>query len=341
LRPKCRPVTRPGTRTEMSGRDRFFLVFRAGADVVHEEELDFNSLIHDVAFSAVCEGRLPNDGRWDPVRVEPEWADGTLEAIVVSVAGSSRTYGRAIFRDRAVEILQTRDVRNDRQANEPAKVSWGVEVRQAESEAGRHRRRASVRRQAYPLRAMVDGARQQSRRDTAASMLVTASLLAELREESANSLDRERADFLIGHLVQELDGRATVVLLGRIPADTEAGGSLVHFSFSPRTFQAAQQALERHGSDQVILGWHHNHPPPCGRQCLMTVPACGTDNVLFSFDDRVVHRSAFSRPYMVALVSGKGSDRRADDPVFRAYGWRRGLIGEKEWSILEAAAHHD
>jgi hypothetical protein len=177
--------------------------------------------------------------------------------------------------------------------------------------------------------------------DASVTVAVSPTLLAELREASANSLDRERADFLVGYLIQEPNGKVVVVLRNRIPAETEAGSSLVHFSFAPRTFQAAQRMLEERWSDQAILGWHHNHPPPCGRKCLMTVPACGTENVLFSVDDRVVHRSAFSRPYMVALVSAKGATRRADDPVMRAYGWQRGFIREKDWTICHRRFEHD
>jgi hypothetical protein len=100
------------------------------------------------------------------------------------------------------------------------------------------------------------------------------------------------------------------------------------------TFLAAQRELESRGSNHVILGWHHNHPPPCGYQCLSAVPPCGTDNVVFSVDDRMVHRSAFGRPYMVGLVCGKGPGRRADDPLIRAYGWHRGRICEREWSVF-------
>jgi proteasome lid subunit RPN8/RPN11 len=183
--------------------------------------------------------------------------------------------------------------------------------------------------------ALEGDAKREAGSDDSISMRVSSDLLAELCEASASSLDRERADFLVGRLVQEPDGRATVVLLTRIPAGADTGSSLVHFSFSPQTFQAAQRELERRGSEDMILGWHHNHPPPCGHQCLMTIPPCRTDNVAFSMNDRIVHRSAFGRPYMVALVSGKGPGKRADDPVLRAYGWQRGRISERTWSVFE------
>ena len=315
---------------------QFFLVFRDQSEVIHEEELDFNALIHDVTFSAVCKGELANDGRWEPIRIEPELIDGAVAGVTVSVAGSSRTYGRAVMNDRANEIMRTKGEGLLRNATE-TNVSWDVDVRSGETDVRRNAKRVSIRRQAYPLvRQDPTGLADECSEGHAETMTVrvAADLVEELRSESANSLDRERADFLIGHLVLADNGHVVVSLVDRIPAVTETEGSLVHVSFSPRTFQAAQQELERRGTDQVILGYHHNHPPLCGRECLMTIPACSTDNVFFSVDDRVVHRSAFSRPYMVALVSGKGAERRADDPVMKAYGWRRGRICEKEWSIF-------
>jgi hypothetical protein len=315
---------------------QFFLVFRDQSAVLHEEELDFNALIHDVAFSAVCSGELANDGRWEPVRLEPERAGGTVEAVTVHVAGSSRTYGRAVFNDRADEILRTKGAELLRKAN-GADVSWDVEVRRAERPARPDRKRISIRRQAYPfVQREVTGLMNHCPQGPsgAMSVRVAADLVEELRTESANSLDRERADFLVGHLLLTESGHVVVSLVDRIPADVETDGSLVHFSFSPQTFQAARQELEHRGTDHVILGHHHNHPPACGRACLMTIPACSTNNVFFSIVDRIVHRSAFSGPYMVALVSGKGAKRCADDPVMKAYGWQRGRIGELAWSIF-------
>ena len=314
---------------------QFFLVFRDQSVVIHEEELDFNVLIHDVAFSAVCSGQLANDGLWDPIRLEPESAGGTLEAVTVHVAGSSRTYGRAVFNDRAEEILRTKGTELLRKAN-GTDVSWDVEVRSAETDSPRVGKRVSIRRQAYPFvqrdaAGLIEHCPEGPA--DAISVRVAADLVEELRTESANSLDRERGDFLVGHLVLSDNGHVVVSLVDRIPADVETDGSLVHFSFSPRTFQAAQQELEHRGTDHVILGHHHNHPPACGRTCLTMIPACSTNNVFFSIDDRIVHRSAFSSPYMVALVSGKGAERRADDPVVKGYGWRRGRIGEIAWSI--------
>jgi hypothetical protein len=321
--------------------NRFVLVFRNRSGVVHREAVDLGTLVQDVTFSAVCHGRLPNDGRWEPVEAEPEWAGDSLMGVTVTVGGCSRTYDRAVFGQRAIEILGSRRSLSEAGGREASELSWDLEVSASDGGEGAPRRdargRMALRHQPYPLlRRDQDGSGLQDDDDTGDSLSIRVSpdLLAELRRESADSLDRERADFLVGRLRQAPDGRVAAELLDRIPAVAETEGTLVRFPFSPRTFHQARQELERRGRDLVILGHHHNHPPPCGRSCLMTIPACSTENVMFSLDDRVVHRTAFGRPYMVALVSGKGADRRADDPVMRAYGWRRGIICEKPWSIF-------
>jgi proteasome lid subunit RPN8/RPN11 len=309
-------------------------VFRTGSVVVHEETVDCNVLFHDVAFSAVCSGRLPNSGGWEPLMMEPELVDGRIHAVTVSVAGVSRTYGRAVFRDRAVEILLTKGLLRDQDAEDRVDeigVSWDLETCGVPGTPGRLRSLATVRQRAYPLARRPFPQSEEADRSGKGhfSIWISSELIDELREECRTCLDRERADFLAGDLVQGPHGRVAAILKSRVPAEKETGSSLVHFSFSAETFQAAESELRRRGSDQVLLGWAHNHPPPCGRTCLMTVPPCRTDNVSFSLQDRIVHRSAFGRPYMVGVVSGKGAGRRADDPVIRAYGWRRGRICER------------
>ena len=109
---------------------------------------------------------------------------------------------------------------------------------------------------------------------------------------------------------------------------TETSASRAHFSFSPLTFHAAQQELARRATGETIVGWHHNHPPPCGGGCLQQVPACGSGTLFFSVDDRILHRASFPAPYMVALVSGKEPGRPADEPKMKAYGWQDATIKE-------------
>jgi hypothetical protein len=337
-----------------------FVLRDVSGTLVHEEEvIDFLPLYHDIAFAAVCGGRLPNDGRWGSTAVEPVWKEGRLAGITVCLAGLCKTYGLAMFAERAAEILLlTGFVKDDDREPDPH-LSWTIEVREPVQTSSGARLRSTIRRQPYPFKerapcpgdpAMrtsgdsrpsstcgVEGAPpsiQQTGQADLFSLTIAAGLLDELRAASADCLERERADFLTGDLIQGPDGHVSVALLDRIPADVETTSSAVHFGFSGKTFDAARRELERRATGQMILGWHHNHPPPCARQCLMTVPTCGTDNVFFSIADRVVHRRGFVSPYMVALVTGKVPQRRADDPGVRAFGWSDGVIRERAFSVF-------
>ena len=80
---------------------RVSLVICDGSQLVHEEKLNFNALFDEVAFSAVCRGRLPNDGRWDPAVLKTTSRAGRVDAVQVGVGDSSRTYDRTVFRQRA------------------------------------------------------------------------------------------------------------------------------------------------------------------------------------------------------------------------------------------------
>ena len=154
---------------------QFFLVLRSETGLLHEEELDFSALIHDIAFAGVTAGRLANDGRWEPVAIEPEWKGETFEGVTVSVAGLSRAYGRTAFHDRAVEILCTKGVLREEDPHEQARVSWNVERRKPNTPPSNGRTRASVRHRPYPLvpQALEGDAKREAGNDDSISMRVS------------------------------------------------------------------------------------------------------------------------------------------------------------------------
>ena len=324
-------------------KHRFFLSFRDahGATAFEAELTDFGALYHDLAFRAVCAGTRANDGDWGEARVEPVWNEAKLVGLRVRLDDVTQIYSRAVFADQATELLVAHYARDsatrEDEADEP-KWAGRIDVRHECKVEPEKPRRAFVRRLPYPLveRAQCPSAiRLPEPAGRRQSLAVASKLLADLAEASANSLEEERADFLTGYVVKDGAGAAAVIVLDRIPAEAATTKSIVHFGFSPQTFAAAQRVLDERGSGQSIVGWCHNHPPPCGRKCLMTVPACATANVFFSVADRTVHRRGFGNPYMVALVAGKGAHRRADDPVFRAFGWRNGMIRERSFTTFE------
>lgn len=324
-------------------RYKFFLTIAdTDGKVVHEEEMDdFSSCYEDLLFSAVLSGKIMNDGKVHGAVIEPEWRDGEpgrVGGINMNLSQSSKRYGTAIFAQRVWEVLLQKEFLKDEGDREGEKISFSWWVAAQEKEAEKKGRLCiSLSRQPYPFidRSLaVLGAEKFPQANRSLSLFLSRPLLEELKEETAKSLDQERADILMGHLVQENKGHATAVVTGRIPALTETTSSRTHFSFSPLTFLDAQKAIAERGNSETVLGWHHNHPPPCGESCLHIIPPCKTRTVFFSTADRSVHKSSFIAPYMVALVSGKKAEVRANDPAIQAYGWQDGLIEEREFSVF-------
>ena len=311
--------------------------------LVHREEVaDFLPCYEELLFAAVRAGELPNDGTLPPATVEAVWREGRggeLAGVTVSLPPLAKTYGLEIFATRAWEVLVQKKLVTGDEEEEPKALTWSIRAREREADESKPRARISLSRQPYPLppRSLGDfGVEVSPDGDETLPLLCSRSLIDELREETARSLDKERADVLTGHLVQEANGQTALVVTGRIPAQTDTAASQAHFSFSPLTFLAVQEELGRRPGE-TIVGWHHNHPPPCGAGCLQVSPPCKSRTPFFSLADRSVHRASFSAPYMVALVSGKEADRGADDAVIQAYGWRDGVIREREFSIYEEA----
>jgi hypothetical protein len=317
----------------------FVVSFRDAAGVVvHETEVtDLHAVSQDLALLGVLNGDLPNDGHWGKAAIEPYWKDGELIGLIASLGAVQKTYGLSVVAEPALgELIEKGLLKGDPQGAQS--LRWEVRAQQ-NGPAPARRLKLVVRRQPFPIRDNSPSdleIEMPPNGEESVCVLASSRLLEELRVASGNSLDHERADILTGYLLREPSGRrAATVLLERIPAEADTSSSPVHISFSPTTFEAVRKEHERRNNGQEILGWHHNHPPPCGRDCLQTLPACNTENLFFSVADRAVHRASFHAPYMVGLVSGKGAQRRADDPVIRAYGWRNGVICERPFDTFE------
>lgn len=320
---------------------RFSLVIAdGGGSVVHREEVqDFQPCVEDLLFSGVIGGVLPNDGHRPPARLEPLWhseAKGRVTGVRVELPPLRKVYRIGIFRAHVWALLVERKLLGEETGPE-SRFVWWVEATEACAPERGRRFRTSLSRQPYPIRRTALGAFGIGERPGAGqgvALYVRQDVLAALREETARALEAERADILTGHVVQEAVGHVAVVVTGRAPVQTGAGASRAHFTFSPLTFVAAHQALDARADGSTIVGWHHSHPPPCGRPCLFNVPPCRTGMLFFSPDDHQVHRASFPAPYMLALVTGKEADRRADDPGIRAYAWRDGAIAEHEFTVF-------
>jgi hypothetical protein len=307
------------------------VIDETGALLAEKEFTDFRPLAEDVVFTAVLDGRLPNDGKWGAATIVPLFNKEKLAGIRVQRSGCEKSYGLQIFADHALDILLAAELLDaDEDPQQKKKLTWEVRVRACDREPQKKRLTATLAYAPFPV---TDGTLSGLGIDAAGrqpDVWISAPLLAELRGSAAANLGCERAHFLAGRVVTE-HGKPAVVLSDGFPAEIATGSSATHFGFSPGTFAAASREAQRRNDGLAILGWAHNHPPSCRRDCLAVVPPCKSENLFFSGPDRAVHRAGFSAPYAVALVAGKAAGRRADDPEIRAYGWRDGVIVEKSF----------
>jgi hypothetical protein len=305
----------------------------SGAECLVRAIADFRPLAEDVAFSGILEGRLRNDGAWGAAAPEPVWEEGKLTRIAITRQDYRKSYGLGVLSDHAVAaLLAARLLTGDEDPGDTRRFTWQVEVERPRAPAPSGRWQGGLKYAPFPAsgRRFADlGIEPQPGE---CQVWIAAALLEELRESARNHLACERADFLLGHLIVE-DGAAAVAFSSRIPATGETGSSATHFGFSPESFARARAEHERRYDGLAILGWAHNHPPPCGADCLMRVPPCDNANVFFSVHDRGVHRQCFSAPFTAGLVAGKAAGRRADEPEVRAFGWKDGVIVAKELNV--------
>lgn len=320
-------------------RFRFTLAIadEAGFPVHREEVQDFLPLYEDLLFRAVLAGVVPNDGSLPPASLSPvfEPSGGTkVMGLLASLPSQERRYGLGLLAARVQEVLVERKLQEDPETAK-ARFTWRVEAHELAHGAQPRRLRSSRRRQPYPLvrdRLVFAGA--GGTHEELVSLFVRRGVLESLREEAAR-LDVERAHVLVGHLVQEGPGAAAAVVTGDSPVEIGAGASRERCEFTPELFLRIRREVGNRTDGAVLLGWAHNHPPPaCLATCPQSAPTCSL--LFFSIpQDHEVHRAAFAAPYMVALVSGKDSGRRADEPGVRAFGWQDGRIAERRFRVFE------
>ena len=315
---------------------QFFLCVRdtEGQELFRKEAEPLSTVHEDLLYSAVLAGEVPNNGTSPPVTIEPELRDSRLHAVQAALGLRTKRYTLELFRDQASQILVSPELVERAKG---ATLSWDVEAKANDKNARAKPGRASILREPFPftpssLASL--GVRPTEGGSARSSLFVASELLKELKEETASSLERERADALTGHVAVGVDGTASAVLKGRIPFPEVADASATHYAFTPEAFAEVHREHRLRGDGEILAGWHHNHPPPCGRDCLAHVPACETATVFLSADDRAVFRSSFAAPFQVGLVSGKGSGRGPEDPVVHAYGWRDGVLEEMSYVVF-------
>jgi hypothetical protein len=149
----------------------------------------------------------------------------------------------------------------------------------------------------------------------------------------------ETGGVLVGQLHRDASKPEIFVeVVAQIPGQyAEATGT--SFSFTPRTWAAADAAIDLRGRDEHILGWWHSHIRLCNPDC----PAerrnlCPLARPFFSADDIHLHGVCFPQPYHVALLISDLPDLGATPAVF---GWRSGMISKRGFYAVSEAGSRE
>jgi len=167
-------------------------------------------------------------------------------------------------------------------------------------------------------------------------IFIPSRVLSEIAVLAREAEQSETGGFLIGHLCrdqasEEIFAEITV----QIPA-THAIGELAKLSFTPETWTAARDAIALRHREEMLLGWWHSHPVDhwkCKNCPEEQRRNCSVSQGFFSEQDRLVHRSVFSRAWSMALVV---SELGGNDASISMFGWNRGMIEQRGYYLMNA-----
>lgn len=168
--------------------------------------------------------------------------------------------------------------------------------------------------------------------------LINRQVLDEAAQAATAAGDLEAGGVLLGRVGRDVEaGDLVVEVTAQVPA-TEAVAEDASLRFTPQTWAAVQAALRLRRSDERIVGWWHSHPRtvwPCHACPAERRAGCPSNKAFFSAMDVGFHRTAFPGPLNVALLL---SFHEAPQPRHDLFGWWQGLVGEREYYVVEEAA---
>lgn len=168
-----------------------------------------------------------------------------------------------------------------------------------------------------------------------ARVLIPAEVLEETAELTLEHSGVETGGILIGHLRRDQSSNEVYLdVTAQIPA-RHTEGSATKLTFTPETWSDVRAAIALRRRGEIQLGSWHSHPVKAMCQCPpeKRPNGCPLGRGFFSADDKVLHRTVFSRAFNVGLVV---SDIHDAPPAFALFGWRRGLIERRGFHRIGA-----
>lgn len=173
-------------------------------------------------------------------------------------------------------------------------------------------------------------------------VFIPATLLDEVCELMRSAGAQETGGVLIGHLHRDVEREDLLLeVTAQIPV-RHAEQELMRLTFTPESWAAADAAIALRRRDEMYVGWWHSHPvgawcdacpPEVRAQCKQSGSLSGD---FFSSHDVAFHRTAFTRAYNVALLVCEECREGASLPIWRLFGWRRGLVAARGFFALRS-----
>ena len=146
--------------------------------------------------------------------------------------------------------------------------------------------------------------------------------------------DDETGGFLLGGLQRDPETKELFVrVTAQIPAEHTVCAH-TQMSFTPETWVAAHETIERRGLGEELVGWHHHHPAFCRKCPVERRTTCPLNGTFFSAADVNLHSVCFSRAHQIALLLTSLPDGGQQVALF---GWRGGRVAERGFHLLPTA----
>jgi proteasome lid subunit RPN8/RPN11 len=304
----------------------------------------------DARFSGICAGQLPPTCVALTAHLRPLWhqagADPALLGFAIDVCCAcdgrqhtfTKSYGMASLQRHIRTAVQPQRDSGQRRLEA---VNARLYAFRKSPVAAHGRRLHSVPEVlplpfvSQPLTALRPDVPAVDAASTPFGVLVSAGLLREITAETLRSIGTEQAGILVGRLCHDpQQQRGFLHVTAQVLADTQVTREAAAFHFRPETFLAAQRMINLRGQGEIAVGWWHSHA--WCQPCLSAVD-CRANTLFFSDQDCQVHETAFTQPYMVALVVGKAASKPMREPQVQMYGWHDGAIMSRDFVALPAS----
>jgi hypothetical protein len=183
----------------------------------------------------------------------------------------------------------------------------------------------------------VDEAREFA--DDELPVLLPQTVLTEAEQATLAAGNEETGGVLIGHVCRERTSRRLFVrVTAQVPLG-DAPATETRLTFTAEMWTAVRATIALRGCGELMLGTWHSHPavawcakcpPERQRECRLQKP-------FFSEHDEVLTRTVFYPAYCSGLVITNSIDglRTA------LFGWRNGIIAQRNFHISETPTIHD